>query len=169
MRGLSQATKDLIEHARQLLETDHPMTLRQLHCAIFSRREVPYENSQADYKRLSRATTVARRAYREWELAGGSGAPPPNSIPSDQMVDETRVPEIVSVWRNATAYVETVKRAYRRDNWQDQPWHCEVWSEKATIMGAVRPVADGLGITLRVPRVWIHGNGRPDWPILRRC
>jgi hypothetical protein len=48
-----------------------------------------------------------------------------------------------------------VKRAYRRDNWQDQANYCEVWSEKATILGSVRPVADEYGITLRV----CHGFG----------
>jgi hypothetical protein len=34
-------------------------------------------------------------------------------------------------------------------------YHCEIWSEKATILGAVRPVAEEWGITLRV----CHGFG----------
>lgn len=62
MRGLSKSTKELIEYAYRLLATDNPQTLRQLHYAIFSRNEIAYENTQADYKRLSRATTLARRA-----------------------------------------------------------------------------------------------------------
>lgn len=156
MRGLSKRTKELIEYAAGLLEQDHPQTLRQLHYAIFSRKEIPYENTQADYKRLSRATTVARRAYRDWELeTGGTGTPPAYSIPPDHMLDETREPETVCVWRDAKEYVETVQRSYRRNNWQDQPNYCEVWSEKATILGAIRPVADKWGITLRV----CHGFG----------
>jgi hypothetical protein len=151
MRGLSNSTKELIEYAYRLLEADHPQTLRQLHYAIFSRREIQYENNEADYKRLSRATTVARRTYRACELRGFPvSLMPAHAIPPQWMVDETREAEIVSVWRNATAYVETVKRSYRRDNWQDQPHYCELWSEKATILGAVRPVADNWGITLRV-------------------
>jgi hypothetical protein len=145
MRGLSNSTKELIEYAYRLLVADHPQTLRQLHYAVFSRREIPYENDQADYKRLSRATSVACRAYRAWELESGrdsDGDPPAYSIPADWMVDETRQPE-------------TVKRSYRRDNWQDQANYCEVWSEKATLLGAIRPVADAWGITLRV----CHGFG----------
>ncbi len=129
------------------------MTLRQLHYAIFSRSELAYANDTAHYKRLSRATTTARRTYRQAELAG---LPEPElSIPSDWMVDETREGEGVSVWRDADAYIETVKRSYRRDNWQDQPYHCEVWSEKATILAAIRPVANAWGLTLRV----CHGFG----------
>ena len=70
MRGLSESTRELIRYARELLEADHPQTLRQLHYAIFSRREIDYENNQASYKRLSRATTTARRTCRTWQLAG---------------------------------------------------------------------------------------------------
>src|ERR1043166_8788568 len=117
MRGLSKRTKELIEHAYRLLDAGHPQTLRQLHYAIFSRNEISYENTQAEYKRLSRATTVARRTYRSWEL---SDIPvqlmPTHAIPPEWMVDETREAETVNVWRDATAYIETVKRAYRRDN-----------------------------------------------------
>jgi hypothetical protein len=156
MRGLASKTSELIRYAYGLLQADHPQTLRQLHYAIFSRSAISYKNNQADYKRLSRATSVARRAYRAWELdADGEGAPPVHAIPSHWMVDETRQPETVNVWQDATAYVETVKRAYRRDNWQGQANYCEVWSEKATILGAIRPIADRWGVTLRV----CHGFG----------
>jgi hypothetical protein len=156
MRGLSTATIVLILYANRLLRELNPMTLRQLHYAIFSRKEIPYDNTQADYKRLSRVTSMARRAYREWELYDGDESNLPKCwINPDWMIDETRDPEIVSVWKNASAYVDTVKRSYRRDNWQDQPRYCEVWSEKATIFGSIRPVAEELGITLRV----LHGFG----------
>jgi hypothetical protein len=42
-----------------------------------------------------------------------------------------------------------VKQAYRRDNWQTQPHYCEVWSEKATVLGSLRPLANEFGVTLR--------------------
>src|SRR5688572_30022948 len=96
MRGLSDSTKELIEYARRLLEADHPQTLRQLHYAIFSRQEIDYANDKASYARLSRATTTARRSYREWELAGEIGPEPAVSIPPDWMVDEGRQPETVN-------------------------------------------------------------------------
>jgi hypothetical protein len=149
MRGLSKTTKELTEYAYTLLEEDHPQTLRQLHYAIFSRGEIHYQNDKASYVRLSRATTLARRRYRDAELYIGYECDS-LCIPPDWMVDETRQPEEVSVWKDAAAYVETVRRCYRRDNWQDQPQHVEVWAEKATILGAIRPVARKWGITLRV-------------------
>jgi hypothetical protein len=130
MRGLSARTKELIAYAYSLLEADHPQTLRQLHYAIFSRRTIQYENNQADYKRLSRATTIARRAHRAAELGDPRGPQSKFVIPSRWMVDETRAAEMVSVWQDVSDYVKAVKRSYRRDSWQDQPNYCEVWSEK---------------------------------------
>lgn len=155
MRGPSKSTKELIEYSRLLLEADHPQTLRQLHYAIFSRQEIDYANDEASYKRLSRFTTAARRSHREWELAGEIGTAPASSIQPDWMVDEGRQPEIPNVWRDAEAYIEAVKLSYRRDNWQGQAHHVEVWSEKGTIMSAIRPVQAEWGITLRV----CHGFG----------
>ena len=86
-RGLSESTKELIGYAGQLLVVDHPQTLRQLHYAIFSRGEIDYTNDKPSYARLSRATTTARRAYREWQLAGEVGEEPAVSIPPTWMVD----------------------------------------------------------------------------------
>src|SRR5665811_1494544 len=65
----------------------------------------------------------------------------------------TRSAERVNAWENLAAFVETVKRSYRRDRWIDQPGAIEVWSEKATISGTLRPVLDTYGITFRV----MHG------------
>jgi hypothetical protein len=159
MRGLSRSTVELITYARRLLAESNPMTLRQLHYAIFSRREIPYENDQAAYKRLSRATTAARRNYRRCELDakayGHESFEARNAINPKWMVDQTRAPKTVSCWHDVGEYVDAVKRSYRRDNWERQPYYVEVWSEKATILGSIRPVTERWGVTTRV----LHGFG----------
>jgi hypothetical protein len=151
MRGLSKATVQLIWFAKRLRAESHPMTLRQLHYAIFSAAKIDYDNTPEDYKRLGRATTKARRAYRAYELAGYSRTDLIGSdiLPPDWIVDETRETRIVNSWLDLSGYMEAVKRSYRRDNWQTQPCYCEVWSEKATVLGSLRPLADEWGITLR--------------------
>jgi hypothetical protein len=129
------------------------MTLRQLHYAIFSAAEIDYENTQADYKRLSRATTRARRLHRTYELRDcPSHLIPRETIPHDWIIDELREAEMVNVWDDLPGYMDTVKRSYRRDNWQDQPQYCEVWSEKATVLGSMRPITRELGVMLRACR-----------------
>jgi hypothetical protein len=150
MRGLSKATIELIGFARMLLAELHPMTLRQLHYAIFSAAKIDYDNTPKAYKRLSRVTTVARRYYRILELGGRTDLlASPSIIPPEWIVDETRETRVVSVWANTSEYLQAVKRSYRRDYWQTQPHYCEIWSEKATVLGSLRPVADELGVTLR--------------------
>jgi hypothetical protein len=139
--------------AHSLLAEFHPMTLRQLHYAIFSAAKIAYDNTPADYKRLSRATTTARRGYRAFELDGcGDLEKYSGIIPPDWIVDELREAEIVSMWDDIDGYLDTVKRAYRRNNWQDQPNYCEVWSEKATVLGSLRPITQEFGIMLRACR-----------------
>jgi hypothetical protein len=187
-RGLSATTRDLISFAYDLLAESHPMTLRQLHYAIFSFAGVhglPYANTPADYKRLSRATTTARRNYRNWELeainehgpdidcldfmeqaheeriaekAGETCLYLPNDgclIPPGWMVDETRQLEIASMWRDKAAFADSIESQYRHNKWESQPRHIEVWSEKATVLGSLRPVTDQYSVGIRV----CHGFG----------
>jgi hypothetical protein len=76
-------------------------------------------------------------------------------IPWHWIVDETREAECINAWDDPAAYVETVKRAYRRNRWADQRERVEVWSEKGTIRGTLAPVLDEFGVTFRV----MHGYG----------
>jgi hypothetical protein len=151
MRGLAAANKALISTVNAILAHDHPQTLRQLHYQIFSRGGIDYQNDVPSYRRLSRVLTKARRVYRQWELYG-SGDSPEDSVRADWLVDELRRPEKVSVWTDAAEYIDCVKESYRRDNWQDQLYHCELWGEKATVLGSMRPIMRKYGITLRVCR-----------------
>jgi hypothetical protein len=124
------------------------MTLRQLHYAIFSAAKIDYQNNQKDYKRLSRATTLARREHRWGELHGREVG----GIPHEWIIDELREAEMVNLWDDAAGYMDSVKHLYRRNNWQDQPRYCEVWSEKATVLGSMRPITQELGVMLRACR-----------------
>jgi hypothetical protein len=71
-----------------ILTADHPMTLRQVHCALFSRELPGYKNDKACYRSLSRILRNARRLHREWELYGYDGVEPAFGIPSSWIVDE---------------------------------------------------------------------------------
>jgi hypothetical protein len=151
MRGVSATTTELMAYARRLLEQHNPMTLRQLHYAIFSREEIPYANTKADYRRLSRVTTIARRAHRNWQLAGAdSASEPAEGIPHGWIVDETRQASVYASWRDMSDFLDSVKTQYRRDAWQGQPNYCEIWCEKATILGSIRPITKEWGVGFRV-------------------
>jgi hypothetical protein len=153
MRGLAKRTVELIVFASLLLAELHPMTLRQLHYAIFSAAKIAYDNTPEDYERLSRVTTTVRRNYRILELAGEANLLDSDElIPPDWIVDELREAEIVSMWTDLPEYMMSVRRSYRRNNWQDQPCYVEVWSEKATVLDSLRPVTEEYGVMLRAFR-----------------
>src|SRR5262249_37878270 len=50
---------------------------------------------------------------------------------------------------------DTVSHAYRKDYWTTQDYNLQVWSEKATIGGVLRPVTRSFG----VPFMAVHGFG----------
>ena len=78
--------------------------------------------------------------------------PPELGIPSNWIVDELRQGERVNVFENAQEYIEAVRESYRRDIWQDQECYVELWGEKGTVLGTLRPIAREWGLMLRVCR-----------------
>jgi hypothetical protein len=70
MRGIAAANQALISTGNANLESDHPMTLRQLRYQIFSRGGIDYQNDVPSHRRLGRVLTKARRVYRQWGLHG---------------------------------------------------------------------------------------------------
>jgi hypothetical protein len=89
-----------------------------------------------------------QRVYRLLKEAREQG-----DIPWEWIVDETRSLERASTWADPAAYARAVARSYRRDFWNQQPVHVEVWSEKGTIRGVLQPVLDQYAVGFRV----MHG------------
>jgi hypothetical protein len=138
-RWKSRRNVQLIATAASILERIHPASVRAVCYQLFNRRLIA-SMGKVDTNRVSAQLRDAR------ELG---------VIPWDWIVDETREAERVSAWKNPAAYVDAVKRSYRRDRWTDQPDWIEVWSEKGTVRGTIAPVLDEYGITFRV----MHGYG----------
>ena len=138
-RGKSRENVRLILAAAEILKAIQPASVRAVCYQLFNRRLIA-SMAKNDTNRVSTQLRDAREA---------------GVIPWPWIVDETREAECVNAWENPTAYVETVKRAYRRDRWTDQPQRIEVWSEKGTVRGTLAPVLDAYGVTFRV----MHGYG----------
>lgn len=134
-RGRSDVTKGIVARAHGILEAENPMTLRQLFYRLVSVRAL--ENRQADYQRLSRIMTVARDR---------------GEVPFEWIVDRSRPEYEPDPFKNPAEYAERIKRAYRRDYWQDQPEYVEVWCEKDTVYGSIEPIVREYGVTLRTGR-----------------
>jgi hypothetical protein len=74
-------------------------------------------------------------------------------IPWKWIVDETREVEYQPGWEDKKEFKEAMAHSYRRQYWQGQPVRVEVWSEKGTVRGTLKPILEKWGIDFRV----MHG------------
>jgi len=154
MRGLAEKTKTLIAAARTILEAEHPMTVRQLFYRLVSARVI--DNSRGDYQRVSKAMTLARTQ---------------GSVDYDMIVDRSRTSYRSTDWKNLGQLTETMERAlqnYRRDAWQDQPYHVEVWCEKDAVTGSIEEIRREYGVDVIAIRGFnstsnVHEAGTRLW------
>ncbi len=134
-RGRWVATGQLIEAAHEILVLEHPATIRQLFYRLVSIEEL--DNSTADYHKLIRVMTLARES---------------DEIPFAWIVDRSRPTYAVNVFEDLRDGLKVLRDSYRKDIWQHQEVHVEIWTEKDAITGAIQPVTDDLGVTIRVSR-----------------
>jgi hypothetical protein len=129
-RGRSQKSKDLIDAMYEFAETAQPITGRGIGYKLFVAGLIPSmgtNDMQGVYRLLKQA--------REEDL-----------IPWDWIVDETRGIERVATWDDPEDYARCVARSYRRDFWNQQPHRVQVWSEKGTVRGLLKPVLDHYAV-----------------------
>jgi hypothetical protein len=136
-RGRAKKSLDLIEAMRAAAATAHPITGRGIGYKLFTAGLIP-SMARAEMQRVYRLLTAARER---------------GEIPWKWIVDETRALERRPSWDDPADFAHTVSRAYRRDFWAQQPARVEVWSEKGTVRGVLRPVLDEYGVGFRV----MHG------------
>jgi hypothetical protein len=78
-----------------------------------------------------------------------------DDIPWDWIVDETRLVERVATWDDANQFASDMASEYRHNFWKEQPNRVEVWSEKGTVGGVLRPTLRAYGVDFRI----MHGFG----------
>src|ERR1700676_1041524 len=113
-------TTKLIDAAVDILEEQHPMTIRQLFYRLVSIGMI--ENSKKHYQMVIRLMTTARLDGR---------------CDFDYIVDRSRPEYKHSVWDDCGDYLNSVKHGYRKDYWALQDNHVEVWVEKDAIIGSI--------------------------------
>ena len=136
-RGRAKKSLDLIEAMGAAAAAAHPITGRGIGYKLFTAGLIP-SMARAEMQRVYRLLTAARER---------------GEIPWEWIVDETRALEQRPSWDDPADFAHTVSRAYRRDFWAQQPARVEVWSEKGTVRGVLRPVLDEYGVGFRV----MHG------------
>jgi hypothetical protein len=138
-RGKAKKSLDLIEAMYTIAEAAQPITGRGVGYKLFAAGFID-----------SMSRSNMQRVYRLLKDARESG-----DIPWEWIVDETRELERRPHWDDPEEYARCVINGYRRDYWNQQDARVEIWSEKGTIRGVLRPVLDEYGVGFRV----MHGFG----------
>jgi hypothetical protein len=136
-RGMASASRELIAAMYGITKAAQPITGRGVGYKLFTAGRI-----------ASMSVNEMQKVYRLLKIAREQG-----DIPWEWIVDETRELERVSTWDDPDQYARSVARSYRRDFWNQQPRRVEVWSEKGTIRGVLKPVLDHYAVGFRV----MHG------------
>jgi hypothetical protein len=122
-RGLGVTTRVRLDAVIEILTLIAPATVRAVCYQLFIRHLIA-SMAKNETNKVSRLLVGARdRGDVAW-----------NAI-----VDQTRAPEEANAWTDLQAYLRVMQAAYRRDRWQDQPERVQIWSEKGTVAGTLRP------------------------------
>ncbi len=132
-RGKSFKSLELIDAAYKILKEIHPASVRAVCYKLFTKGFIDGMGKK-NTNRVSRLLTKAREDEQ---------------IPWDWFVDENREDERPQTWADPQSFARAAQKSFRRDRWQYQSTHVEVWSEKGTIRGALWPVLDAWGVTFR--------------------
>jgi hypothetical protein len=143
-RGEQEKTTLLIQAARDILLEESPMTIRQLFYRLVSTEDDKGHhwviNSTAGYHRVIRLMTIARKDDR---------------CEYGWIVDRSRPDYSPYVFDDLQGYAKHVQRGYRKDYWEMQKNHVEIFVEKDSIIGSVEDTCDELGVSIRVGRGYV--------------
>lgn len=140
IRGKAAKTLSLVDACVGILREIQPATVRAVCYRLFI--------SLGLIPSMAKKHTNAVGTQLVWAREQGL-------VPWEWIVDETRDAERISTWSSPVEIIDAAVRGYRRNYWQDQPHWIEVFSEKGTVRGTLKPILEKYGITFRV----MHGYG----------
>jgi hypothetical protein len=139
-------TEAIAAVVHEVLEKDHPMTVRQVYYQLVSRQVI--ENTRSKYQAVSSLLVDMRKD---------------GEVPWDWIEDRIRKARRVSMWDDLKDFGENVVDAYRRNVWSGQDTLVEVWLEKDALSGIFQDVVEPYGVTLNV------GRGYDGWSSLHEA
>ena len=119
-----------------LLQDDHPMTVRQVFYQMVSRGVIP--KTEVQYKQtVCRLLTQLRRE---------------GLLPYDWIADNTRLQRKPRSFQDLNDALEFTARTYRRALWEEQGVYVEVWCEKDALSGILYDVTSQYDVPLMISR-----------------
>lgn len=114
---------------------EQPLTVRGAFYRVMSRGAVP--KTENGYRTVQRRILIMRRQGR---------------LPYQWIADGTRWQVKPQSWRNINEALNNTAMTYRKQLWEEQGYHIEIWSEKDAITSVVAPVTRTWDLPLMVAR-----------------
>ena len=130
-----RATKDDMSTRRrrlvEIVEEDHPMTVRQ----VYYQAEVHgiVGKTDADYDKIQATLTELRRSEQ---------------IPYEWIIDEGRFARRPYTVEGIVQALNETRRQHRKDPWQTIPEYVQIWVEKNALIGVLQPVTEEYDVSL---------------------
>jgi len=135
-RGKAAATIEMIEMAAEILrESDYPLTVRRLFYELVSKGLI--ENNEDSYRSMTTKFNDAR-----WD----------GDLPAelfDRIVDGGREPVRTFAWGCIADFARSAAAWYKRNRWEYQSAHVELWVEKQAVVSLLEDVCRRNQVTLR--------------------
>lgn len=136
-------TLPLMDAITEIVREYDRMTIRQLYYQLVSRGSI--EKTEAAYRRVCDISGQMR-------IAG--------TLPYGKIADGNRQRRHVAQWGGPAELLEVATVQYRKDRWEQQGWHVEVWCEKDALSGVLLPVCEQWGVT------YVATRGNPSMTLI---
>ncbi|MBA7548896.1 hypothetical protein ES705_41364 [subsurface metagenome] len=135
-RGMQKNSLRLIEQVQKVIESyDFALTLRQIYYQLVAKQV--FSNVQANYRKLSRVCVAGRDE---------------GILPEEAFSDRLRIVDKPGAWLDLNEFMETVRRSYNKDKWQNQPKYLEIWTEKDALRSVLTEITYQYDVSLMVAR-----------------
>jgi len=133
---MQKQSLELLTQVQEIINSyDFALTLRQIYYQLVARQIIP--NEQRYYKKLSRLCVAGRDE---------------GMLPEEGFADRLREVDKLSSWTNLNEFMQTVKRSYRKDKWQNQDNYIEIWTEKDALRSVLTEITYQYDVALMVAR-----------------
>jgi hypothetical protein len=134
--ALQKKSLELLAQVQKIIEDyDFALTVRQIYYQLVAKQFM--SNSQNSY----------RKAVRICKSGRDEGA-----LPEEAFTDRLREVDKPNSWNDLTAFMNTVRQAYRKDPWRDNNSYLEIWSEKDALREVITAITYAYDVSLLIVR-----------------
>jgi len=133
---MQKQSLELLAQVQEIISSyDFALTLRQIYYQLVAKQIIP--NKQKYYTKLSRLCVIGRDE---------------GILPEEGFADRLREVDKLSSWSDLNEFMNTVRRSYRKDKWQNQDSYLEIWTEKDALRNVLTEITYQYDVSLMVSR-----------------